>query len=35
MENNILMIVIDVDSVLRDNLGEMVNLYNKEFKNKK
>ncbi len=29
------MIAIDVDSVLRDNLGEMVNLYNKEFKNKK
>lgn len=29
------MIAIDVNGVLRDNLGEMVNLYNKEFKNKK
>ena len=35
MENNILMIAINVDSVLSDNLGEMVNLYNKEIKNKK
>ena len=35
MENNILTVAIDVDGVLRDNLGEIVNLYNKEFKNKK
>lgn len=35
MENNILTIAIDVDGVLRDNLGEMVDLYNKEFKDNK
>ena len=30
-----LTIAIDVDGVLRDNLGEMVDLYNKEFKDNK
>ena len=34
MEKN-LTIAIDVDGVLRDNLGEMVNLYNKEFNDNK